>query len=124
MIGTTSRPDLLDAALLRPGRLDRLVYCGFPTAAERLAILRAAARRLALADGVDFEELAERTDGYTGELLAGCRHVSTHALSSTQQATGPTADWRVSSSAGSRAQRGSAGTSCPAEAAGIAGYCT
>ena len=67
MIGATSRPDLLDAALLRPGRLDRLVYCGFPTAAERLEILRAAARRLALADGVDFEELAERTDGYTGK---------------------------------------------------------
>ena len=67
MIGATSRPDLLDAALLRPGRLDRLVYCGFPTPAERLAILRAAARRLALADGVDFQELAERTDGYTGE---------------------------------------------------------
>jgi len=67
VIGATSRPDLLDAALLRPGRLDRLVYCGFPTPAERLAILRAAARRLALADGVDFQELAERTDGYTGE---------------------------------------------------------
>ncbi len=74
MIGATSRPDLLDAALLRPGRLDRLVYCGFPTAAERLAILRAAARRLALGDGVGFEDLAERTDGYTGEMFAGWCH--------------------------------------------------
>ena len=71
MIGATSRPDLLDAALLRPGRLDRLVYCGFPATAEREEILRAASRRLAPADGVDFAELAERTDGYTGESCVG-----------------------------------------------------
>lgn len=38
MIGATSRPDLLDAALLRPGRLDRLLYCGFPTARERAQV--------------------------------------------------------------------------------------
>ena len=66
VIGATSRPDLLDAALLRPGRLDRLVYCGFPTAAERAAVLRAAARRLALAEDVDLGELAAATEGYTG----------------------------------------------------------
>lgn len=35
VIGATSRPDMLDAALLRPGRLDRLLYCGFPSARER-----------------------------------------------------------------------------------------
>ena len=40
MIAATSRPDLIDAALLRPGRLDRLLYCGFPTPLERGAILR------------------------------------------------------------------------------------
>ena len=67
VIGATSRPDLLDAALLRPGRLDRLVYCGFPAAAERAAVLRAASRRLALSDDVDFGELAAATEGYTGE---------------------------------------------------------
>ena len=38
VIGATSRPDMLDAALLRPGRLDRLLYCGFPTARERLQV--------------------------------------------------------------------------------------
>ena len=38
MVGATSRPDMLDAALLRPGRLDRLLYCGFPTARERLQV--------------------------------------------------------------------------------------
>ena len=43
MLAATSRPDLIDAALLRPGRLDRMLYCGFPEAAERLQILRALA---------------------------------------------------------------------------------
>ncbi len=38
VIGATSRPDMLDAALLRPGRLDRLLYCGFPAAPERLQV--------------------------------------------------------------------------------------
>ena len=38
MVGATSRPDMLDAALLRPGRLDRLLYCGFPNARERLQV--------------------------------------------------------------------------------------
>ena len=69
VIGATSRPDLLDAALLRPGRLDRLVYCGFPTAPDRAAILKAAARRLALAPDVDFDGLAGATEGYTGGLF-------------------------------------------------------
>lgn len=43
MVGATSRPDMLDAALLRPGRLDRLLYCGFPTARERLQVRQPAA---------------------------------------------------------------------------------
>ncbi|EFN55025.1 hypothetical protein CHLNCDRAFT_24198, partial [Chlorella variabilis] len=44
VVGATSRPDLLDAALLRPGRLDRLVFCGFPSPLERGAVLRALSR--------------------------------------------------------------------------------
>lgn len=41
VLGATSRPDLIDSALLRPGRLDRQLYCGFPDEAEREDILRA-----------------------------------------------------------------------------------
>ena len=49
VVAASSRPDLVDAALLRPGRLDRLVYCGPPSGArERRAVLAAAARRLVL----------------------------------------------------------------------------
>lgn len=55
MIAATSRPDLIDAALLRPGRLDRLLYCGFPSRLERARILAALARALPLAPDVDLE---------------------------------------------------------------------
>eukprot|EP00887_Chlorella_sp_A99_P002124 scaffold21.g2124.t1 len=58
VIGATSRPDLIDAALLRPGRLDRLLYCGLPTPLERGAILAALARGLRLAPDVDLPHLA------------------------------------------------------------------
>ncbi|WIA08137.1 hypothetical protein OEZ85_007593 [Tetradesmus obliquus] len=65
VLAATSRPDLIDAALLRPGRLDRMVYCGFPDAAERLAILRACARKLPVAADVDFEAVAQLTANFT-----------------------------------------------------------
>lgn len=50
MLAATSRPDLLDPALLRPGRLDRALLCGFPDASERAAILRAVIARLEAGD--------------------------------------------------------------------------
>jgi peroxin-1 len=43
VLAATSRPDLIDAALLRPGRLDRLVHCGFPSAQDRCVCVRAVA---------------------------------------------------------------------------------
>ena len=71
VLAATSRPDLVDAALLRPGRLDRLVRCGAPDAAARGAILRAAARRVPLAPDADLGALAGApTEGLTGADLA------------------------------------------------------
>lgn len=52
------------------GRLDRLVFCGFPDAAERLAILQAAAHKLALSSDVDLDQVADSTAGFTGADLA------------------------------------------------------
>ncbi|KAK9907564.1 hypothetical protein WJX75_006024 [Coccomyxa subellipsoidea] len=66
VIGATSRPDMLDAALLRPGRLDRLLYCGFPTARERTQILRALSSRLPMEEGVDLAAIAAACDGFSG----------------------------------------------------------
>lgn len=70
MLAATSRPDLLDAALLRPGRLDRLIYCGFPDALERGHILQALARRLSLHAKVDLDHTGRQCEGYSGADLS------------------------------------------------------
>ncbi|XP_057539501.1 peroxisomal ATPase PEX1 [Amaranthus tricolor] len=66
VFAATSRPDLLDAALLRPGRLDRLLFCDFPSSHDRLDILRVLSRKLPLADDVDLDAIAYITDGFSG----------------------------------------------------------
>ncbi|CAM9343475.1 unnamed protein product [Scytosiphon promiscuus] len=58
VLGATSRPDLIDSALLRPGRLDRQLYCGFPDEAEREDILRAVCRKTPLSSEARDEALA------------------------------------------------------------------
>ncbi|KEI43200.1 AAA family ATPase [Saccharopolyspora rectivirgula] len=65
VLGATNRPDLVDPALLRPGRLERLVYVPPPDADAREAILRSAARNTPLADDVDLAALAAELDGYS-----------------------------------------------------------
>jgi len=66
VLAATSRPDLIDAALLRPGRLDKSLLCDMPSLDDRADILRAIARKIALADDVDLDDWARRTDGYSG----------------------------------------------------------
>jgi transitional endoplasmic reticulum ATPase len=65
VIGATNRPDLIDPALLRPGRLERLIYVAPPDAAARTAILRTAARNTPLAADVDLAALGTGTDGFS-----------------------------------------------------------
>jgi transitional endoplasmic reticulum ATPase len=65
VIGATNRPDLVDPALLRPGRLERLVYVPPPDAAARAEILRAAARTVPLAGDVDLGALAASLDRFS-----------------------------------------------------------
>jgi transitional endoplasmic reticulum ATPase len=77
VIGATNRADLLDAALMRPGRFDRCVYVPPPDATARRAIIELYARRSPLAGDVDFGALAARTEGYTGaDLAALCREAA------------------------------------------------
>ncbi|GAA4641165.1 AAA family ATPase [Gordonia humi] len=64
VLGATNRPDLIDPALLRPGRLERLVFVPPPDGPARAEILRAASRGVPL-DGVDLDELADDLDGYS-----------------------------------------------------------
>ena len=70
VLAATSRPDLLDAALLRPGRLDRLVYCGLPDRNDRLSILTALSRNLALSEDANLAMVAARANDFTGADLA------------------------------------------------------
>ncbi|TRM69216.1 P-loop containing nucleoside triphosphate hydrolase protein [Schizophyllum amplum] len=66
VLAATSRPDLIDSALLRPGRLDKSVFCNMPTTSEREDILAAVARKVALAAGVQLSGVAEATEGFSG----------------------------------------------------------
>ncbi|XP_073122071.1 peroxisomal ATPase PEX1 [Henckelia pumila] len=66
VFAATSRPDLLDAALLRPGRLDRLLFCDFPSRRERLDILAVLSRKLPMAGDVNLEDVAYVTEGFSG----------------------------------------------------------
>jgi transitional endoplasmic reticulum ATPase len=65
VLGATNRPELIDPALLRPGRLERLVYVPPPDAAARSAILHSAARNTPVASDVDLDSLAAELDGYS-----------------------------------------------------------
>jgi transitional endoplasmic reticulum ATPase len=66
VIGATNRPTLVDPALLRPGRFDELIFVGVPDAPGRRRILAIHTRNMPLADDVDLESLARRTDRFTG----------------------------------------------------------
>ncbi|HEV8360355.1 MAG TPA: CDC48 family AAA ATPase [Candidatus Thermoplasmatota archaeon] len=80
VIAATNRPDMIDPALLRAGRVDRLLYCGEPGRPERLAILKIHTRTMPLKN-VNLEDLADRTKGYVGADLANlCRMAGVLAL--------------------------------------------
>jgi peroxin-1 len=71
VLAATSRPDLIDPALLRPGRLDKSLLCDFPTLEDRLDIIEALAQKVKVADEVlnseeDRLELGRRTEGFSG----------------------------------------------------------
>ncbi|MEZ0393641.1 MAG: AAA family ATPase, partial [Desulfurococcaceae archaeon] len=81
VIGATNRPDILDPALLRPGRFDRLIYVPPPDLKARLEIFKVHTRKMPLASDVNLEELARLTEGYSGaDIAAVCREAAMIAL--------------------------------------------
>jgi cell division protease FtsH len=70
ILAATNRPEILDPALLRPGRFDRHILVDRPDLQERVAILKVHARNVTLADDVDLDTIARRTPGFTGADLA------------------------------------------------------
>lgn len=69
-IAATNRPDILDPALLRPGRFDRRVVVGRPDLAGRVAILKVHAKNKPLAEDIDLETIAKKVPGFTGADIA------------------------------------------------------
>jgi transitional endoplasmic reticulum ATPase len=81
VVGATNRPDILDPALLRPGRFDRMVYVRPPDKQTRVDIFRIHLKDTPLSDDVDIHELAELTEGYVGaDIEAICREAAMLAL--------------------------------------------
>ncbi len=81
VIGATNRPDMVDRALLRPGRFDRLIYVPMPDLEARKEIFRIHLRGKPLAEDVDIDKLAERTEGYSGaDIEAICNEATMLAI--------------------------------------------
>lgn len=66
VLAATSRPDLIDSALLRPGRLDKSILCDMPNFEDRLSILQAIQGKMNMRNDVSLSEVASQTDGYSG----------------------------------------------------------
>ena len=80
-IGATNRPDIIDPALMRPGRLDSLIYIGLPDFDARISILKACLRKSPVDPEVDYEYLADRTEGFSGaDLAAICKAAAKTAI--------------------------------------------
>lgn len=91
VVGATNRPDMIDPAMLRPGRLDKLLFVPLPAAPGRAAILRALTRKTPLDDDVQVDALAEATDGFSGaDLSSLVREASWAALRARYHAQGLT----------------------------------
>ena len=81
VLAATNRPDILDEALLRTGRFDRLLYVEPPNVAGRLEILKVHSRKMPLAEDVSLTELAQRTEGFVGsDIAALCREAGLVAI--------------------------------------------
>jgi transitional endoplasmic reticulum ATPase len=81
IIAATNRPDMVDTALLRPGRLDRLILTFVPDERTRLEIFKVHTKEMALSKNVNIEQLAKKTEGYVGaDIEAVCREAAIIAL--------------------------------------------
>lgn len=81
VVAATNRPDSLDSALLRPGRLDHIIYVPPPDNESRLSIMKLYTRSMPVAADVDLEELAQKTDLFSGADLENlCKEAALLAL--------------------------------------------
>eukprot|EP01126_Amoeba_proteus_P048281 TRINITY_DN5570_c0_g2_i4.p1 TRINITY_DN5570_c0_g2~~TRINITY_DN5570_c0_g2_i4.p1 ORF type:complete len:449 (-),score=98.50 TRINITY_DN5570_c0_g2_i4:171-1517(-) len=80
-LAATNRPDIIDKALMRPGRIDRILYIPPPDKGARRAIFHLHTKGMKLTDDVNFDSLTEITEGYSGaEIEQVCKEAALHAL--------------------------------------------
>ncbi|EAT40363.1 AAEL007899-PA [Aedes aegypti] len=88
IVAATNRPDLIDKALMRPGRLDRIIYVKLPDGQTRKEILKIKLSRIPVAVEVSIDDLVDSTDGYSGsEIEAVCQEAVLKALEESFDAT-------------------------------------
>mmetsp|Transcript_17437 Transcript_17437/g.31464 ORF Transcript_17437/g.31464 Transcript_17437/m.31464 type:complete len:921 (-) Transcript_17437:60-2822(-) len=81
IIGATNRPDILDPGIMRPGRLDQLIYIPLPDNASRVSIFKANLRKSPIADDITFDQLADVTDGFSGaDITEICQRSAKNAI--------------------------------------------
>lgn len=81
VIGATNRPDLIDPAILRPGRFDRIIATRIPNKESRLEIFKVHTQKMPLAKDVDLKSLIEKTENFSGaDIESLCREAAMHAL--------------------------------------------
>lgn len=86
IIGATNRPELLDGALMRPGRLDQIIYIPLPDLPARLGVLKSCTRKSPVHKDVDLKYLAEFTEGFSGaDLTEICQRAAKFAISESIQ---------------------------------------
>lgn len=81
IIGATNRPDILDPGIMRPGRLDQLIYIPLPDHASRVSIFKANLRKSPIANDVDMNQLADATEGFSGaDITEICQRAAKNAI--------------------------------------------
>ncbi|KAF8819583.1 hypothetical protein IE077_000802, partial [Cardiosporidium cionae] len=87
IIGASNRPDILDPAITRPGRLDHLLYIPLPDYKSRINIFKAALRKSPLGKEINIEEMAEKTAGFSGaDITEICQKAAKQAIRESIQA--------------------------------------
>ena len=81
IIGATNRPDIIDPALMRPGRLDQLIYIPLPDSGSRRAIFKAVLRKSPVAEDVEVDALVSNTEGFSGaDITEICQRAAKAAI--------------------------------------------
>lgn len=81
IIGATNRPDILDPGIMRPGRLDQLIYIPLPDRESRISIFKANLRKSPVAEDITFEQLADVTEGFSGaDITEICQRAAKNAI--------------------------------------------